>query len=328
MKIGVGDAQIITVRNSEDKSKIRELNILVDGGTGRKKRNQYDAYKNLKNSLNKNTDGLKSTKIKLNGIVVTHIDEDHINGILKLIKDDEFDEYVDLEQDFFVIFNDLVDPSTISYRQGEELMKKLKEMDNVKLVRSYHRSSQINANGFKLFISFEPDIKPPIMEEIDPIFMHILLPKKTVLREFMKNWDANITARHKNPKASIGKDSVVTNRTSIVFLLEYGGKSVLMTGDAYSEDIRLAVEEYKEKAKVDDLKVDVIKIPHHARNSCNKEIIELIEEVECKKGICSIEKITKNQKETIDKLNELDDFDLLNAYEVVEEKDTHLDHIV
>lgn len=66
-----------------------------------------------------------------------------------------------------------------------------------------------------------------------------------------------------------GGDTSVSNRASIVFILEYGEKRLLFTGDTWSDDLLKEVQAYA-AAREEALPVhfDIVKLPHHgsARN--------------------------------------------------------------
>ena len=67
---------------------------------------------------------IKSNDLQdLDGIILTHIDCDHISGIISLLENDLFREKILKKDNFFVVFNEYIDPSTISYQQGVRLRK-------------------------------------------------------------------------------------------------------------------------------------------------------------------------------------------------------------
>ena len=85
LKANIGDSIIISYGKEDN------VHILVDGGTG------HECYKSLKDFLKKIQE--KEQKLKL--VVLTHIDNDHINGILQILKEKAFRTEKIIESMFF-----------------------------------------------------------------------------------------------------------------------------------------------------------------------------------------------------------------------------------
>jgi len=75
LKAGKGDCTLITVEKGTNK----ELNILIDGGVSE----TYDDTKNKSRTLKVKLREVKSLDL----VILTHIDNDHICGLIKLIED-------------------------------------------------------------------------------------------------------------------------------------------------------------------------------------------------------------------------------------------------
>ncbi|SFR93283.1 Metallo-beta-lactamase superfamily protein [Microbacterium sp. cf046] len=88
--------------------------------------------------------------------------------------------------------------------------------------------------------------------------------------------------------SNLDEDDSKANRTSICLLLEYDGKRVLLTGDAISADFVLALKQLAVKrpeltgagGRVD---LDLVKMPHHG--SQYNVTRELVEAVNCKEWV-------------------------------------------
>ncbi len=241
------------------------LQILVDGG-----------YADTMSDIIKSND-----LHDLDGIILTHIDSDHISGILKLIEDDLFIKRLSKKDNFFIVFNEYADCSTISYKQGVRLREYIEKYPNIKLINVYYRNQEMKIKDrWVIFKCVEKNIAC-VNEGINSITIKFISPTKEILRKFMKNWKRGIA------------NAKVTNESSIVFLLSYRNKNILMTGDSSTSVFQNKLYELQKLEKI-----DVIKLPHHgSKNGNNDGILHLIDEYKCRKVIVS----TKEKDKELDK---------------------------
>lgn len=244
--------------------KLDDFLLLVDGG-----------YGNTMSDIIKNKD-LED----LDGIILTHIDGDHIGGILRLIKDGSF-KNLSKKENFFVVFNEYVDPSTISYKQGDRLKECIGNYPNIKLINAYSQNYKIDIKNKCVILKCVENNISCINEGSDSIVIEFISPTKEVLRKFMKNW-----GNEKN-------DAKITNDSSIVFLLSYQNKNILMTGDS---SISVFQKKLFDLSKLK--KINVIKLPHHgSKNGNNNGVLGLIDKYQCEQIIVS----TKENDKELDK---------------------------
>ena len=214
-------------------------------------------------------------------IIWTHIDSDHIAGILRLIEDDSFTKNLSRKDNFFVVFNEYVDPSTISYKQGVRLKQCIGKYPNIKLINAYSQNYEMKIKDRCVIFKRVENNITCINEGSNSIIIEFISPTKEVLRKFMKNWKSN------------KKDAVITNDSSIVFLLSYQNKNILMTGDSSVRVFQKNLSNLPELKKI-----DVIKLPHHgSKNGNNDGILRLIDKYKCEKTIVS----TKEDDKELDK---------------------------
>ena len=263
---GKEDCYLIKLEK-DDKS----FNLLVDCG-------KVGLVDEVKNNLGNE---------KLNGIVVTHIDKDHIIGVTKLIKDLKEDDL----RNTFIIFNKY-DDSLISYNHGEELLENISQkMSQRLLVKSYAN----NYNRENAKIERKRDKEKTLKLEIlsskqrkllsndffksDTAYITLLSPKINDLKLFMKNWYEGTV------------NSKVTNKSSVTFVLEFEGKRVLMLGDAFVEDV---YDELKAIEWIESL--DYIKISHHGARDNNKGLVEMVKKYKCSQLSVTIPKEQSKEK--------------------------------
>lgn len=278
LDVGHGDAVIISLRSG---SYIR--NILIDGGNGTR-------------GLSKINEKLEELKT-LDGIIVTHVDNDHIGGVLKFIEDinnikDKLKKrkklfFLEEVKEFFVIFNKF-DDNLISYKQGRNLQDQLISFKNAlglfcrkkcKLLKSYDIAKAIVLGGEIPIIVHSVSTRPKVdLIDNSKAYITILTPSKEDVIKNMVNWN-EYEINNKKSNAEI------INKASISFLLEYADKKILMSGDAYIKDI-LNNLELIGRDKIS--KIDLIKLPHHGSYENNIELNELLINYNCRQAfVCA-----------------------------------------
>lgn len=260
----------------------KEHNILIDGGQGRVCFQQLCTY----------VDSIKKAGNKIDLLILTHIDSDHIDGILRLLSQKTFDLSM-IEEMWFDFGKDLQDvlgtnggnnqvslydnDAEISWKQGRDLEEKIAKAG----------------------------IRKRIVTKLEKLFvggasLTILSPSKEVLRKFSEqdNKGKKATAQiaynndyHKsiielNQKEQERKVSLV-NKSSIACLFEFEGMSILLLGDADAEEIVKSLTELG-YSKNNKLSVDFCKIAHHAsKHNTSNDLIQILD---CSNYIISTQK--------------------------------------
>ena len=253
-------------------------NILIDGRL-------IFIYKN-KSSLWSALNDLKSNGESVDLLVITHIDDDHIAGVLSMFGDPAFDAAIikkvwfnsgsnistmlntdnDGKRDIPLILSGMV---LTSVGQGITLENKLKSLnlDDGVVVRA---GNELNLYGAKLTI---------------------LSPDEAGLRRLNENWQMEETgitllaAGHDDFSNPIGElatkkfseDDSIPNGSSIAFLFQGNGKKLLMLGDAHPSVVEASLRMlgYSESKK---LEVDAVKIAHHgSRKNTSSSLFGLID---------------------------------------------------
>lgn len=218
---------------------------------------------------------------KLELVVVTHIDLDHIQGVLEVIEQD-LPEGLEIGEIWFNGRHTLPDPDGIlGPKQGERLTHWIEK-----------KGLQCNA-AFGGAAAMLPDDLSDLPEIRLPGGMQLTLlsPTRKRLLQLLSEWDEVILgiglepgeagaalAGHPEepPDGVLGevnvealaasrftKDDSRPNASSIAFLAEYGSKRVLFTGDAFADDLEAAIGKYLEASGGDRLKLDALKLSHH-----------------------------------------------------------------
>lgn len=271
--------------------------LVIDGGPG----NVYEQV--LKPRLLNVREALTPDEpLPLSMVMVSHMDDDHVNGVLDLIDDlqESADESrapdFEVRSMWFNTFDDIVGNRSVPRLFG--LSRGASMADLVGIVPAYasldhHVSAVIASTGQGRHLRdvttslavpvndvFTPlaagqlalvrgDVEESKIDWGDGLSIQVLHPNQERLIEMQKKWDDDLKkAANQGDEsiifASLGKrDTSPFNLASIVCLMECDGKRILLTGDARDDDI---LDGLRRADLLDDngrIHVDILKIPHH-----------------------------------------------------------------
>lgn len=258
--------------------------ILIDGGTA-----------GTKSDIKKLISLLSEEERHFELMVVTHIDRDHIEGILSLLEDNTISFGVD---DFwFNGWHHLPETlETLGAVQGERLTAAILKRNFKWNYEFAGKAVVIPASG-----------KLPVINLRGGMKLTLLSPKIQNLINLKSKWEYEVKEAGlipgfvlKPPEIEPGleslggmpdvdalnnevfkEDTAAANGSSIAFLAEYGGKTVLFAGDSFPGIILDSLNMiYEGKAPV-----DLVKLSHHA--SAHNTSPELIEKFSCDKYLIS-----------------------------------------
>jgi beta-lactamase superfamily II metal-dependent hydrolase len=244
--------------------KSRPFRILIDGGA----EGTANLCKRIKT--------LPTDQRRFELLVVTHIDNDHIVGILELLR----------KPPRGLKFGDIWFNS----------WKHLTAQDNTLLALTYPWN---RAFGGQAVVA--PDTGPlPEIKLPGGMIIRLLGPTRKRLTSLRKVWqktleraglisdDANAT-RSSNllgtgdldiPQLASGRfkeDSSPANGSSIALVAEYRGKRCLFSGDAFASDLAGAVTRLTKEESKPRLQLDAFKISHHGGyKNTNKKLLDAI----------------------------------------------------
>jgi len=273
-----GDCILVSHQGTSD-----AVNILIDGGTSTTfkhgPRLRYDG------ALCKVLDELKNKGQYIDLVVVTHIDDDHIHGLIKafeepgylskLVKSIWFNSSRLITQHFCapeIPENNILladkSPQT-SVRQGKELETLLYEV-------GCERAPLIMAGQ---------------VHRVGPFTFTILSPAKNQLEQLLHKWpsekESGATSAHKNDYQlsleeiwatdDFESDQSVYNGSSIAFILEVDNKKMLFLGDAHDQVVVESLRKlgFSENNK---LHLDLVKVSHHgSQYNTSAEFLSLLQ---------------------------------------------------
>ena len=261
-------------------------NIIIDGGIGdtyenrlKRKGDLFDAIKYIKNN---------GQKIDL--LVLTHFDDDHIGGILRWLNKDkeaptlikkisfnsgkEIAKELDIEKnkDLNIEIKEGEDDFYTSAKQGikfEEYLSKYRLWDG-KIIK---QGNKLDLLGLKFKI-LSPNIQSlkNLLElykkEEDYFTSGGEFDFETSLKDF--------TEEESKLKFKFKEDKSIPNGSSIAFIMEYEDKNFLFLGDAHPSVVVEGLNKF-DIDKENSLQAELIKISHHgSKHNTNSELLSLI----------------------------------------------------
>ncbi len=258
----------------ELKSENQSTTILIDGGPSQTFQNH------LKPTLQ---------KLELNGnidlIVLSHIDNDHIFGIIDLLneikhqREKGIKELVKIRRIWHNSFKNLLqlkeEPQKIisTLFQTQDLIK-MKNISESIIMKGFQQGTDLTDLAKSLNIPINQGLGKAIFVEdkvtstrLKNINLHIFGPTKKNLEKLQKEWNEWFTKKQQARKSDLGLiqilDNSVPNLASIMFLIEIKNKKILFTGDGLGRDVIDLLSKNKMLDKNGKFYVNVLKVPHH-----------------------------------------------------------------
>lgn len=237
------------------------------------------------------------TKIEL--LVITHVDRDHIDGMLRLIRDPDLN--LQVRNVWFNTWDHLHglkiekpgsddDTEEFGAKMGEELSTEI-------IVKGWRWNSQFDRKAVEL----DDDPAGNIIQ-IGDIKLTLLSPDRDKLETLIPDWKKECQKAGITPGYTV-EDYVVTdddledfgtidiealdeeeflddpseaNGASIAFIIEYKNRKILLSGDAH-EDLLVKNLKNLGSSVSNPIELDVFKVPHHgSKYNISKELLNLM----------------------------------------------------
>lgn len=265
--------------------------ILIDGG----RRSTYGNLRERVMEIEPDAQGIRFIDL----LVVTHIDADHIEGIICLLQDEEvpcrfgdiwFNDWNHLEP---LVAGER--PVHLGAAQGEFLGA---------LLHKQQRAWNEKFNGGAVVVPPEPDPLPS-KTMADDLRLTLVSPTVETLIDLRKTWtkaieDAGFRPGDRdNALAQFGSkrwtklpkklgdeadfkslDHSEANGSSIAMILEYGKVRLLLAGDAHPKVLRENIERWcaAHPDTPDRIALDAFKVPHHgSKKNATPQLMEVLE---------------------------------------------------
>lgn len=272
----------------------RPRRLLVDGGTA-------PTYESLRDRIG----ALAPADRRFDLLVVTHVDADHIEGVVRLSHDAALG----------VSFNDVWfngwrhlrghDEDTLGPAQGEMLSGLLEG-----------GGQQWNAAFERGPVAWSHDAPLPSVE-IEGLSLTVLSPGPEQLARLRTTWDIEVRRAGLEPgsakqalekldrtkklhsltlgperpavralaRAKTPVDRAVANGSSIALLAEWEGRAVVLGADAHPDVLARSLEQVITERGLETLRLDAFKLPHHA--SAANVTTEMLRLVDCDRYLIS-----------------------------------------
>lgn len=284
LKAHKGDCILITFEDDKNNPK----NILIDGGMSG---TYYDTNSNQYGDLKIEIDNIRKNKEFIDILILTHIDNDHICGLLKWFEMDE--------NAYKLVKN-------VWFNSGKLIAEYLKEPENSDLSVGLDLF-KTTFTGVNEAIDFEnyllskgiwnrKIIRQGNKYQSNNIQFLVLSPTKNQLKKLLKEYkdktgedvytagggkDWNIDLKtfieeENESRYKFVQDSSVKNGSSISFILTMKEKNFLFLGDSHPVEI---VKYLKKKgfSRENPLHVELIKLSHHgSKGNTNEELLEIV----------------------------------------------------
>jgi hypothetical protein len=262
--------------------------VLIDGGPSQ----VYKPQLKPRLAQIRNARGLGSNDaLPVDLLMVSHIDDDHINGMLELTK--ELIAAKDAQQPLPLrilsfwhnTFDDIIgnDPSKLTSAvtasfgaaslSGDPDTEGL-DPSAARVLASVDQGFRLRDDARKLTLRINPQFGGKLImaakgsKAIDlgkGLKMTVAGPMKAELAALQKTHDAFLKKRAEKEKEALAAftDTSVPNLSSLVLIAEAGKKRVLLTGDARGDKILEGLELIGALKKNASMHVDILKMPHH-----------------------------------------------------------------
>lgn len=244
-------------------------------------------------------------------VILTHIDNDHINGLIRILRNEDIDnssikkiwfnygvkleEYFKSESSISIQIpnNSLY----TSYRQGRELFELLNEK-NIELVAPVIAGDHVVVDEWLCI-----DVLAPLDNELNALLedkRYESIVDNAELETSAEKNDYGYSVEVLNSRAFSENGVTNTNASSIACLLSYSGHKILLLGDAKASTIEKRLR-HLGASEVNPLKIDYCKISHHGSKSNTSG--SLISIINCDKYMLSTNwKSGKPSKECLSRI--------------------------
>jgi hypothetical protein len=263
------------------------VRLLIDGGP-------HTVFKNfLQPRLEKERAALgldRGDPLLIEAVMVSHVDEDHIVGILDFFgamrqaddrsKPRPYDVKYLLHNSLDSLLDEGEGGGARSLRRetilaglgGEDALRQIRPDFNhtaLLVLQSYPQGSRLATLAAAVNVKRNPPDERTIMykDRQKPRVMHlgdavlkIVGPREDEVTELREKWQSHKKGVTSDADLAAYLDDSVPNLSSIVVLLECRGRTVLLTGDALGNKV---LEGLAAAGTVLPLRVDILKLPHH-----------------------------------------------------------------
>lgn len=281
LKAGNGDAILIRLT---DQGKPR--NILIDGGLS----TTYLVTKNKKGkpedgALKEVVDEIREQDQRIDLLVMTHVDDDHIGGILRWFQKD-LEAYKLIDKVWFNSGRLIAEHFLEAPDKESEIVLNISRNSNTSIGQGIKFEKYLEENKLWERVLLYGGMQ----RECFGVQFNMLSPDETRLKTLLKKWekekpdyktsgkknDYHLSLKEHMEKDTFKEDNAAHNGSSIAFNLSYRGKNWLFLADAYPTVVIAALKNLG-YSKENPIKAELVKLSHHgSKSNNNRELLEMI----------------------------------------------------
>ncbi|MFC6155634.1 MBL fold metallo-hydrolase [Kribbella jiaozuonensis] len=223
-------------------------------------------------------------------IVVTHIDADHITGLLKLFENRSI---VLRPRDVWFNGWDHLPSDLLGAKQGESLSAAIVRNRMPWNADFAGRAVQVEDTGALPSLDLPGGMRITLLSPtrqalaaLRPVWKREvekagLVPGQAAADERAKQPDV-LGEKPLDPKALAAEpfenDPSEANGSSIAFIAEFDGKSLLLTGDARADILSAGLRRHLQERNASRAQLSALKVPHHgSRNNLSLDLLSLLD---------------------------------------------------
>lgn len=267
LKADYGDAFIIKVEEQNSTPTI----IVIDGG--------------LPNTFRRYFKPIIKNYTKIDLLILTHTDDDHIKGLVSFLKSDLFNSIDVVEYWANCRYSVVLEESSqISFSSAKSFDTFLLQKEGTEAMKKWNKDIIFTANSYKQK-NIEFLVLSPRKEQIDLFYNNWKEEEKLIIKsqvaiteinQLSKGSIADLAKNAFSPSRNIIDDYV--NSSSIAFIMVCDDVSLLFLGDARPEIIVESLKQLGYNMTDNKLNVDYIKISHHgSKNNTSPELLNYLE---------------------------------------------------
>lgn len=278
---GQGDCILFQFENDEGEFK----HIIVDGGN-----RTILEFSKLKKVILEILQEGRDGNIDL--LIVTHSDDDHISGVLKMLANEEinrkikkiwFNSEKSISDYFKTNFNKTQKYDVQEFVKGVAKSSRNQDYDLYHLLKNDHRWSEsiISAGKEKIIENLKITVLSPSIEKLKILNEYWPKMKLTGNRKINKSSGKQGFDHQQSYKEILSnlhkfeEDTSEVNGSSIALLLEWGRNKFLLLSDAHPSVIVESLKKFNLNKKI---KIDALKVSHHGSSkNTNDELLDLLD---------------------------------------------------
>lgn len=208
----------------------------------------------------------------LDVVHLSHIDDDHVAGLVRLFADirrariDQLAEPFSVDLFWFNSVDELVDKAEPGLAASVQPLYERAQATEV-MKASYNQGRALRDAAAFLRLDGNKPFNDQLVQgdstSLDELEVTVVCPDEKALAKLADRWRQAKQAENPDVITAAYSDQSIPNLSSIVLHIEHGGKTALLTGDARGDRILEGLDASNLLDGDGRLRVDLLKLPHH-----------------------------------------------------------------